>query len=435
MVMNVSRLEKIYITILLVIFAGIVVHAPFSVGLGVLFPDYSWLIKSWKEILMVLAVPLAVNIISRHQLWRELLRDWLMRIILAFVILHFVLLAVFYQGIATAAAGLAIDLRYVLFFGLVYVAVRAFPQYRRRFLQVALVGAFIVVGFATMQLFLPADILSHIGYSKATIAPYLTVDQNQSFIRVNSTLRGPNPLGAYAGMVLAFIAAAFVRRKVVWQSIKVRVALIVLAVCSVVALWISYSRSALIGGLLGVAVVAAIPFFRGMSRKWWIGMVVGVGTGIGIIFAFSGSSFVSNVLLHENPAGGSSVNSNEGHAQSLTSGLNNLIHQPFGAGIGSTGSASLRGTNPVIVENQYLFVAHEAGWLGLLLFVMLLVFILVRTWKLRQDWLSLGVIASGISLAFIGLLLPVFTDDTVAIIWWGLAAIALTGGKHERTAK
>lgn len=433
--MNVSRLEKIYIAILLVIFAGIVIHAPLSVGLVVLFPDYSWLIKSWKEILMVIAVPVAAAIITRRTLWKELLSNWIMRCIMAFVALHFLLLFVFRQSIATEAAGLAIDLRYVLFFGLVYVVIRVFPQYRRRFLQVGIVGAFIAVCFATFQLFLPADILSHIGYSKATIAPYLTVDQNQSYIRVNSTLRGPNPLGAYAGMVLAFIAAAFVRRKIVWQSVKVRVAVIVLTACSAVALWISYSRSALISGVIGVAIVIAVLFMRGMSRKWWIGTVVGVGTVIGIVVAFSGSSFVSNVLLHENPAGGSSVNSNEGHAQSLANGLNNLTHQPLGTGIGSTGSASLRGVNPVIVENQYLFVAHEAGWLGLILFIVLFVLVLVRAWKLRQDWLALGVFASGIGLAFIGLLLPVFTDDTVAIIWWGLAAIALTGGNHERTTK
>jgi len=433
--MNLSRLEKIYIAILLVIFAGIVIHAPLSVGLGALFPDYSWLIKSWKEILMVIAVPISVILITRHTLWKELLNDWIMRCIMAFVALHFVLLLVLRGGLVTEAAGLAIDLRYVLFFGLVYVAVRTMPQCRRRFLQAVIIGAFIVVCFATLQLFLPADILSHIGYSKSTIAPYLTVDQNQAFVRVNSTLRGPNPLGAYAGVVLAFLAAAIVRQKIRWQQIDHRVAVIILAVCSTVALWISYSRSALIGGLVSVGVVLALPIFRRMSKKWWIGTVVGIGTVIGALVAFSGSSFVSNVLLHENPAGGSSVNSNEGHASSLTNGLTNLIRQPFGAGVGSTGSASLRGLNPVIIENQYLFVAHEAGWLGLVLFVVLFTLVLMRAWKLRQDWLALGVFASGVGLALIGLLLPVFTDDTVSIIWWGLAAMALAGGKYERTSK
>ncbi len=433
--MNVSRLEKIYVGILFVIFAGIVIHAPLSVGFSVLFPDYSWLIKSWKEVLMALAVPLAIILITRHKLWKELFDDWIMRCIMAFVTLHFLLLAVFRQSLIAEVAGLAIDLRYVLFFGLVYVAMRTAPQYRQRLVQIATVGALVVVCFATLQLFLPADILSHLGYSKTTIAPYLTVDQNQTYIRVNSTLRGPNPLGAYAGMTLAFLAAAIVRQKVRWRRMSHRITVTVLAICSIVALWISYSRSALVGSIVAVNIVAVIPIFRRMSKKWWIGTAAGVGMVIGILIAFSGSSFVSNVLLHENPTGGSSVNSNEGHAASLVNSLTNLIHQPLGAGIGSTGSASLRGLNPVIVENQYLFVAHEAGWLGLILFVILLGFVLVRAWKLRQDWLALGVFASGIGLILIGLLLPVFTDDTVAIIWWGLAAIALAGRNHERTTK
>jgi hypothetical protein len=51
--------------------------------------------------------------------------------------------------------------------------------------------------------------------------------------------------------------------------------------------------------------------------------------------------------------------------------------------------------------------------------------ILARLWGLRKDWLALGVFASGIGLAIVGIFLPVWTDDTVSIIWWGLAAIAL----------
>ncbi len=83
------------------------------------------------------------------------------------------------------------------------------------------------------------------------------------------------------------------------------------------------------------------------------------------------------------------------------------------------------GNDGFIVENQYLYVAHESGWLGLLLFVLIYWFILRQLWRKRQHWLALGVFASGVGLAIIGLLLPVFADDTVAIVWWGLAAIAL----------
>jgi hypothetical protein len=50
---------------------------------------------------------------------------------------------------------------------------------------------------------------------------------------------------------------------------------------------------------------------------------------------------------------------------------------------------------------------------------------MIRLWQRRTDWLALGLFSSGIGLALIGLLLPVWVDDTVSIVWWGLAAVAI----------
>jgi hypothetical protein len=57
---------------------------------------------------------------------------------------------------------------------------------------------------------------------------------------------------------------------------------------------------------------------------------------------------------------------------------------------------------------------------------------MMRLWRKRSDWLALGVFAGGISLAIIGLLLPVWVDDTVSIIWWGMAAIALASVQKKK---
>lgn len=429
--MKSDRLEKLFLILLLVVFGGIVIHAPLSVGFGTLFPDYSLLIKSWKEIILAACIPLALIIVTRRKLWRELLSDWLFRAILAFAALHFLLVSVFYQGAASTAAGLAIDLRYLLFFSLAYVAVKAMPGYRDRFLQIGAIGACLVVGFAFLQLFLPADILSHIGYGKDTIQPYLTVDKNPDFIRENSTLRGPNPLGAYAGMVLSFLGAIWVLKKDWLRASRQRLAYAVLTACAVIALWVSYSRSALLAGIAGVLVATIIPLVGRLSRRVWIVSVVVVMALIGGLVAAKGSSFVSNVLLHENPNGGSSVSSNDGHVESLVSGWNQLVRQPWGEGVGSTGSASLFSGTHDVVENQYLFVAHETGWLGLVLFLFIIAVVMIRLWKRRSDWLALGTFASGIGMLVIGVLLPVWTDDTVSVVWWGMAAIAL-GGDYAR---
>jgi hypothetical protein len=428
---SITRLEKLYITLLAIIFGGVILHAPISVGLGVLLPDWVLIIKSWKEIVMLLLVPMAAAIIIRRGLWPQIWHDWVARLMMLLAALHLVTMALFFQGVAATLAGLAIDLRYILFFALTYVAVRALPQYRRLFVQIGIIGACIVVGFATLQLLLPPDFLKIIGYSNDTIAPYLTVDKNPDYIRVNSTLRGPNPLGAYAGIVLAVLTAALVKGKLQLQHKKVLAATIALAICGVIALWISYSRSALVAGIVGVVLVVVIAAGRMLKRRHWI--AVGVVTAViaGVLIIGRGDAVVSNVLFHENPSGGSSISSNEGHVESLTMGTERFIRQPLGGGVGSTGSASLYGDAPVIIENQYLFVAHEVGWAGLATFTSLFTLILVRLWRQRRDWLALGVFASGIGLALIGLLLPVWVDDTVSIVWWGLAATVLARGKYE----
>lgn len=423
--MNTSRLEKIYAIGIAVIFGGIILHAPLSVGLSVVFPEYELLIKSWKELLMLLLIPLVIIIISRRKMWKILTSDWIFRLIITYTALHIALAGILYNSVSSTAAGLAIDLRYILYFGMVYVLVRTLPGYRRILIKIGGIGAIIVVGFAVMQLFLPADILKYIGYSTQTIAPYLTVDQNPDYIRVNSTLRGPNPLGAYVVVVLALIAAAALRMKLPAHDLKRTVGVGLLALGSLIALWISYSRSALVAGVVGIAVVLAATIARRLNRNVWIGLVIAVMAVVGGLMASQNSTFVSNVILHENPTEGNSVNSNDGHFASLSDGFARMIRQPFGAGVGSTGSASLYTDSPVIIENQYLFIAHEAGWLGLGVFIIIFTMTLGRLWKDRQDWLSLGVCASGIGLALIGLLLPVWADDTVAIIWWGLAGMAL----------
>jgi hypothetical protein len=426
--------EKLSIILLAVIFAGIVVHAPLSVWLGSLWPENELLFKVWKELLMIFAAGLVAGMVSRRKMWRELAHDKLFWLIVAYASLHVALIFVFKLPAEATMAGLAIDLRYVLFFGLLYVALKALPQYRQLFLTIAVIGAFIVVGFATLQLFLPRDILAYIGYSKETIAPYLTVDQNDNFVRVNSTLRGPNPLGAYAGMVLAIITAVLVRTKA-WLRIKYRWAIVILGVCSVVALWISYSRSAWIGAIVAIGLVLAATVARKLPRWSWIAVCGVVFALVGGLVAARDSAFISNVLLHDNPESSSAVSSNDAHAESLAFGLERLMQQPLGAGIGSTGSASLYTDSPVIIENQYLFIAHETGWLGLVLFLAIFIIIMTRLWRDRKDWLALGVFASGVSFALIGLIQPVWVDDTVSIVWWGLAAMALVGGSSARKTK
>lgn len=420
---------KIYAGILLVIFGGIVIHAPLSVGFGTLFPEMELLIKSWKEILIFAASVLAGYIVWRKKAWRELLNDRIIQVALVYVALHLLTASAFLTGFTATIAGLMIDLRFVAFFILIYICIAFAPEYRKRFLQVGAAGALVVVGFGTLQLFLPVDILSHIGYSENTIQPYLTVDKNPDFVRINSTLRGPNPLGAYIAVVLGLLTAAFFTRRIDIRRPKIVLAAGLAALCSLIVLWVTYSRSAVAAAAFTVFLTVIVAGRHLISRRMWIAGCVVAFALIGGIVVGREHSFIENVVLHENDESGSPVSSNDDHVASLADGSERMLRQPIGAGIGSTGSASLLSDNSLIIENQYLFVAHEVGWLGLVLFLLLFLLILKRLWLFRGDWLCLGALTSGVGLACIGLLQPVWVDDTVSIIWWGLAAVGVASGE------
>jgi hypothetical protein len=425
-----GALDQLYIGLLLIVFGGIVLQAPISVIFGVTFPDLSLVIKAWKEILMLAAaVILAIILLRRHKV--GILRDPLLITVGIYTALHLLLLPFFWQGALASISGFMIDLRYLAFFVLAYCALKLHPEWKRAFVKVGIIGALVVTVFGVLQVtVLPADALKYIGYSKTTIAPYLTVDQNPDYVRINSTLRGPNPLGAYATIVIAGVAAFLVRKKL-GKDTKVQVITAILAAASLVCLWVSYSRSALAAAVVALLIVAVAAFGRKLSRKLWVAVCVVVIVLAGALVAARGTTFVSNVLLHESMDTGGDISSNEGHVSSVEESLRAVATHPAGEGVGSTGSASLFTHSPTIIENQYLFVAHEVGWAGLILFVLIWLGVLTRLWHERRNWLSLGVFASGVGLALIGLLLPVWVDDTVSVVWWGLAAIALVGGSQD----
>ncbi len=365
---------------------------------------------------------------GRRHMWNELSRDWVVRLSIIFVALHLVLLPFMWQGVLPTIAGLMINLRFVVFFMVAYVALKIYPEWRRLFIWGGIVAAAISLLFTVLQVtVLPHDILKYIGYSKDTIAPYLTVDQNYDFIRVNGTLRGPNPLGIYGAIVIAAVVAglamtwkrlAAMRKFLPWVVAAVGVA-------AVIALWFSYSRSAKIAAVVAVMVAAIVLYGKFINRSLWVALALVATVLIGGVYLARDTPFVSVVILHEDPNEGNDVNSNEGHWESLIDGTDRMIRQPFGAGVGSTGSPSLMGNQPLIIENYYLYVAHEVGWVGLGVFVALFVAVLKRLWQRRRDWLALAVLASGIGIAVASLFLPVWADDTVSIVWWGLAAVAL----------
>ena len=407
----------------------IVIHAPLTVYFGTQFPQIADGIKAWKELLMLVAFVLLTVDYIRRKAVQTAFKDKLLWLIRGYVVLHLALLLIYRLPANAVIAGLMIDLRYLVYFLLVYLFLKAYPGYRESFLRIAMTGAAIVVGFAVLQLVLPHNFLAYFGYGDSTIQPYITIDKNPAFVRENSTLRGPNPLGAYAIMVLCAVAAYWVaQRKKLNDS--TRTTFIFFAVAGFIALMVSYARSAWLGAV--VALIAVFAIKNKGTVTWRKAAYVAVATVIlgALVYSARNTTFIQNALIHNNPTTGASVDSNTQHLDSLTSGIASMLAHPLGQGVGSTGSASLFTDNPTVVENQFLFVAHETGWLGLALFIAITWIVLARLWRNRSDWMALAAFSSGIGLVIVGLLLPVWADDTVSIVWWGLAAVILATRKE-----
>jgi hypothetical protein len=419
-------LGKVYEVVLLAVLLVIAVHAPLVIWLGSLLPDQAEVLKAWKEILLTMLSVLAVILVTRGRRWPDVLRSIAIKLSLAYIAIHLLMVLIIGGDALSVVAGLMIDLRFVVMFILMYVLIVVRPKALPRVLKTVVAGAGIVLSFGLLQITaLPDNFLAGIGYSKQTIAPFITIDQNPDFVRINSTLRGPNPLGALAVVYVA-LALAYLLNKYAKAGVIRRLAAVAASFAGVAVLFATYSRSAY--GALVAAVVTLLALSHQINKRL---LLLG-----GILFAWAGglllltaqSDWFSNVILHEDPESTVVTKSNDEHFRSLEVGLQRMASEPLGHGVGSTGSASLYdndATNDIVIENYYFFVAHEAGWLGLALFVGLFGYILIQLYYRRSEWWALGLCASGIGLALIGVLLPIWADDTVAVLWWGLAGAAI----------
>ncbi len=493
-------LRRVLVWGIVVIFVGLVLHAPLMVFLTSRFPEGKIFWQSWKEILMVLLGAVAGFLLVKGRGVGRFFRSKLVRTVAVYggllVVMALVSLVFLKQPVLSVLSGVLIDGRYLLFMLVVMAAVWLEPGSAKLFMRGAMVGAAIVVVFGVLQVtVLPDDFLAVFGYGPETIQPFQLIDDNPEFVRAQSTLRGPNVLGAYSLMAVFLFWFGF--RNLVqprtaspapvatgrsrfslglppsetslWTRLRkplrerqcagtksakkgipqataegesastcddrlgerrpfvaeLGVSAGVLA--AITCLYFSYSRGAWLGA--GVAAVVLVVFWLKSHRKW-IKAVVGTGVVLlvvlgGLLFAFRDSSFVANIFLHDDAEVGAEVSSNEEHLESLQTGLRRLATQPFGAGVGSTGSASLYSDSPVIIENQYLFVAHELGWMGLALFVYIL-FRLFTAIPRKSCYFAVAV-ATLLGLLVIGFFLPVFADETVAMTLFGLIGCIVAG--------
>jgi len=199
-------------------------------------------------------------------------------------------------------------------------------------------------------------------------------------------------------------------------------------ISAALVLFLTYSRSAWLGTLLSLAALGFWALRRARLRRWAaLAVIVATMTFGATVWILRDNDRLQNTLFHSDETSQSSESSNTGRARALQTGLADAIKEPLGRGPGTAGPASVRNDQPArIAENYYLQIAQEVGLIGLALFVAINIFIARALWQRRTDPLALFLLATLLGLTLINLLSHAWTDDTLSLIYWALAALALT---------
>ncbi len=405
-------------------------HAFLTVWASSIFGHYT-LLRLWKEaILLIIFAVVAYLMIRKRQFSAKTLNQKLVWLIVCYALVNILsgLWAFRNDNVSLKSLGygLIINLRFLAFFLVAWYISLYSTWLKQNWLRLVLWPAVIVASFAVIQeLFLPSRFLEYFGYSKYTIIPFQYVDNNPLFMRVQSTLRGANPLGTYLLVIISIAIATLPIGRDIRQVFKNKLNLAVIAL-SLPALYFTYSRSATLGVVVSVVIILFISLKSAVAKRNALIVASGLMLTIGVIgFSLRNNTQLQNIVFHTQSQSPNETNSNEQRASSLIAGINDLVESPLGTGVGTAGPASVYNTDGRISENYYIQIGQETGWVGLGIFLGINGIVGLILFKNRRDTLSLALFASFMGLIVVNSLSHAWADDTLAYLWWGLAGIAI----------
>lgn len=410
------------------VLAGILVLLPIHAfvstwGGTAIGPLLVW--KSWKELLLLVLIPIVTAyLVARADVFKVLWGRWVNRLILAYVVVHAVWAFLSPANTDAVFAGLAFNLRFLAVFVLAQAVIAGNEKLAHR-LKKFVVPCLLVITAAVSALaivqvtLLPADFLAQFGYNKdTTIAPYILLDDNQDALRAFATMRGPNELGSYLMLpLLLALALVIIQRRNVLAGAALGV--------GVVALVLTGSRSAWLGALVALVVLAALWLPSKKLLKW--STIAAVPCVLLAALLFWLATTVPSIRLavfHSSPGEPLLEGSSEKHWQATYSGVQDALAHPLGQGVGTAGPAGYYGdTEPKIAENYFVQIAQEVGVVGLLLFVGINLLLAIDLWRLRTELWSKLLLASLAGLSVVNIFLHGWVDDPTAMTWWLVAGL------------
>lgn len=398
---------------------------------GSTFIGHYTAIRLWDEILLVVCLlGIIFLLITDHKIRINTLSRRLVWTIIGYISLTAAWGVIAYKGHdVTAKAlgyGLIVNLRYLIFFLITWAVALRMARLRANWQKLIIWPAIVVVVFGLLQAFvLPHDFLRHFGYGPNTIPVTETINSNNNYMRIPSTLRGANPLGAYMIIPITLMSVLLIKGRRSWTQV-------VMLLAALIVLFLSFSRSAWVGTVISVlAVLIASKLSEKTQRYAVLAVVTIIILAAGSVAVFHNNTRFQNFVFHTQKNSMVKSTSDQNHETDLKAGISDVVHSPLGHGPGTAGPASVYNHHPRIAEDYFVQIGQEVGWLGLALFVLINAGLGYLLWIRRDDPLALMLFASLIGISFANLLLYAWSDDTLSYIWWGMAGIAMAPDKKQ----
>lgn len=286
------------------------------------------------------------------------------------------------------------------------------------------VGVGTVVAFlGVLQYFLPKDLLTHFGYNlQRGVKPAFFIDDKPDLPRIMSTLRDPNSLAAYLIIPICLSISLFIKRQ------KRQLVIGGILILQFLALFLTFSRGGWMGVIVAVSALTLLQF-RTFIRKHILTIsivIIAVVISMGIFGYMQRDQYVvQNIILHSDESTKAKEDSNALHLRLAKDGAIAIVKKPLGHGPGTAGIVSIQ--NPkggVLTENYYVQIGYEVGIIGLLLFVSIWGYVLFLVQK-NRGILATTVLASAVAYIVLGLIMHIWTNESVAAQWWLLAGLVL----------
>lgn len=437
-----SLLARLLRAIVVVFLVLMPLHAFLTVWLMSIVGHDTLVLRVWKVALLAIAFSLLLVIVAKYrQIFTPCLRmpavKYMLILFGGYIGLHVMVAAwhiLVQRSVSNEALSYALisNLRFILFFTISFAVGYMYRSWLLRYWKRLLLWpAGLVVSLGLLQfLVLPADFLKHFGYGQGTLQPYVAVDEKPEYARVQSTTRGPNPLGAYLLVILCALTASFLHKR------QVQVVLYIFA--GLLVMFGTYSRSAWLGLLLSLAVLLWVGLKSRHKRTLCVLAGICIVVVSVCIIVFRNNDMVQNVVFHTDEKSQSETSSNEDRMGAMKRGLADLRSSPLGDGPGSAGPTSIyngdEGTR--IAESYFIQIGQEVGVIGLAIFICITVLVGKMLWGIRKHGtLPLALFASFVGLTFVNLLSHAWADDTLAYIWWGFAGLAIGSFAMSETKK